>query len=139
MLQAKLKTVCKKLEPTFERDDFRMDYAIKNNIALECCPVSNFILGYTLDLRTHPVRFMLNQGVQATISADDPCFFNYSGLTLDYAIIVLAWEMRLPDLKKFAINGIMFSSVSDEVKEKMMERFHRDWAVFIQETLKDEE
>ena len=30
VLQAKLKTVCKKLEPTFERDDFKMDYAIKN-------------------------------------------------------------------------------------------------------------
>lgn len=30
VLRAKLKTTCKKLEPAFEREDFRMDYAVKN-------------------------------------------------------------------------------------------------------------
>lgn len=29
-------------------------------ICIECCPVSNLVLGYTLDLRTHPVRSFLH-------------------------------------------------------------------------------
>lgn len=32
----------------------------QKQICIECCPVSNLILGYTLDLRCHPVRAMLH-------------------------------------------------------------------------------
>lgn len=32
----------------------------RNKICIECCPVSNMVLGYTLDLRTHPVRAFLH-------------------------------------------------------------------------------
>jgi len=32
----------------------------KRGICIECCPVSNLVLGYTLDLRTHPVRSFLH-------------------------------------------------------------------------------
>jgi adenosine deaminase len=35
----------------------------EQDILLECCPISNMLLGYTPDLRNHPVRFLLNQGV----------------------------------------------------------------------------
>ena len=31
----------------------------KEKICIECCPVSNFVLGYCLDLRCHPVRGLL--------------------------------------------------------------------------------
>jgi adenosine deaminase CECR1 len=31
----------------------------KEKICVECCPISNIVLGYTKDLRTHPVRAML--------------------------------------------------------------------------------
>lgn len=32
----------------------------ERQICIECCPVSNLILGYTLDLRCHPVRAFLH-------------------------------------------------------------------------------
>ena len=31
----------------------------EQNICVECCPVSNKILGYVHDLRTHPTRSLL--------------------------------------------------------------------------------
>lgn len=31
----------------------------EKNICLECCPVSNRVLGYTHDLRTHPARGLI--------------------------------------------------------------------------------
>ena len=31
----------------------------EKDICIECCPVSNFVLGYTKDLRCHPVRGLI--------------------------------------------------------------------------------
>ena len=50
---------------------------ISRDICIEACPLSNMVLGYTLDLRNHPVRYLLHHGVQVSISSDDPGFFNY--------------------------------------------------------------
>jgi len=36
---------------------------IKRDICIESCPLSNMVLGYCKDLRTHPVRFMLHHGL----------------------------------------------------------------------------
>jgi len=35
----------------------------KRDICIEVCPLSNFVLGYTLDLRTHPARYLIANGV----------------------------------------------------------------------------
>jgi adenosine deaminase CECR1 len=56
----------------------------KRNIAYEVSPISNFILGYTLDLRWHPARFLMANGVEVTISSDGPSFWDYTALTLDF-------------------------------------------------------
>ena len=71
----------------------------RDKICIECCPVSNLVLAYTLDLRTHPARSFLHQGIPVSISPDDPGFFGYEGVTLDYVYIFLAWELNLADLK----------------------------------------
>lgn len=34
--------------------------AKEKQICIECCPVSNLVLSYTLDLRCHPTRYLLN-------------------------------------------------------------------------------
>jgi adenosine deaminase CECR1 len=72
------------------------------------------LLGYTTDLRNHPVRFMLHKGLQASISSDDPGFFGYDGVTMDYLMVALAWELDLRDLKKLSLNGITYSSISPD-------------------------
>lgn len=108
-----------------------VQHVIEKEICLECCPISNFILSYTLDLRTHPVRYLLNQGVNISISSDDPGFYNYSGITLDFVYAFLAWELTIRDLKKLAINGIKYSSISEEEKETHMKKFEEDWPKFI--------
>jgi adenosine deaminase CECR1 len=59
--------------------------------------------------------------VQATISSDDPGFFNYKGVTLDYVFVHLAWELDIADLKKFSLNGIKYSSVSEETKKHLLD------------------
>lgn len=105
---------------------------IKRDICVEVCPLSNMVLGYTLDLRSHPIRALIHQGLQVSISPDDPCYFNYKGVTLDYTYVTLAWELDIRDLKKLSLNGIRYSSISDKHKEHLEnEVFPKKWAEFI--------
>lgn len=57
------------------------------------------VLGYTKDLRVHPVNYLMNRGVQVSISSDDPGLFGYEGVTLDYVYATGAWELTVRDLK----------------------------------------
>ena len=67
-----------------------------------------------------------------SISSDDPGFFNYQGVTLDYAYVALAWELDLMDLKQLSLNGIKYSSVTDAVKKDLLENvFPQKWAEFV--------
>lgn len=103
----------------------------RKDVCVEICPLSNMVLGYTLDLRMHPCRFLLSRGVQASISSDDPGFFNYKGVTLDYVYVTLAWELDIADLKKLSLNGIKYSSVSEECKTKLYEVFYEKWNAWV--------
>lgn len=105
----------------------------QKDICIEVCPISNLLLGYTTDLRIHPVRFMLHKGLQASISSDDPGFFGYEGVTLDYVYAFLAWDLDIKDLKKLSLNGIQYSSVDQDHKDYLTnDVFDKKWREFIQ-------
>lgn len=63
-----------------------------------------------------------------SISPDDPGFFDYEGVTLDYVYAFLAWELDLADLKKLCLNSLEFSSISAEEKGKILPFFNQKWA-----------
>lgn len=106
---------------------------IEKDICVEVCPLSNMVLGYTLDLKQHPIRDLMFKGLQFSISSDDPCFFDYQGVTLDYSYATLAWELDLRDLKKLSLNGIKYASVSEEKKRHLMhEVFPGKWKAFVE-------
>ena len=88
----------------------------EKNICVEACPLSNMLLGFTNDLRSHPVRYLLHKGIQATINSNVPGLFGYEGTTLDYVYAFLAWDLDLVDLKKLSMNGISYSAISQEEK-----------------------
>ena len=99
---------------------------------MEACPLSNMVLGYTLDMRNHPCRYMMHQGLQLSISSDDPGFFHYSGVTLDMVYVTLGWELDIWDLKKLSLNGIKYSTVTEEKKSNLENNiFPGKWDQFI--------
>ena len=108
----------------------------QKDICIEACPISNLLLGYTQDLRNHPVRYMLAKGLQASISSDDPGFFGYEGVTMDYLAAYVAWELSLRDLKKLSLNGIKYSTVDEATKAKLTnEVFPEHWNAFIRDVI----
>lgn len=105
---------------------------IKRDICIEACPLSNMVLGYTLDLRNHPIRYLMHHGLQVSISSDDPGFFHYQGVTLDYVYVAIAWELDLMDLKKLSLNGIKYSSIPEDQKKELTENvFPQKWAEWV--------
>jgi len=92
----------------------------KNNICLECCPVSNRILGYCHDLRCHPVRGLIAKGVKVSINPDDQGFFDAKGVNLDYLLAYLAWGLDLSDLKQLCLNSLEFASIQGESEQYRM-------------------
>lgn len=107
-----------------------------NKVGYEVCPISNYILGYTLDMRWHPIRTLMASGVEVTLSSDDPTFWDYEGLTLDFTYAFIAWQLDLKDLKQLGINSIKQSTLRDRQKKAQLEKFHQDWDKFIKDFLK---
>ena len=89
------------------------------DICVECCPLSNMVLGYVKDLRQHPMAYLIRRGVQVSISSDDPGLFGYEGVTLDYLYAMGAWQLDLRDLKQLSLNGIKYASITEEQKERL--------------------
>jgi adenine deaminase len=46
-----------------------------SQMTLTVCPLSNLKLGGVKDLRQHPLKAMLEQGLRATVNSDDPAYF----------------------------------------------------------------
>ena len=104
---------------------------IEKDICLECCPVSNKVLGEIFDVRCHPVRTLMQMGVPVSLSSDDPCFWGYHGVTLDYVYAFLAWDLSLGELKKLCLNSIKYSSIPEADKPKQYETFDKHWKLFL--------
>ena len=98
---------------------------------MECCPVSNFVLGYILDLRNHPARGLIHKGLAVSINPDDPGFMGYDGVTLDYLYVYLSWDLDLRDLKKLALNSLTYAGISEQDKVHIATFFHRKWTRFL--------
>lgn len=112
-----------------------MKRAIENDICIEINPLSNQILGYIRDLRMHPAHQYIDQGINCTISSDDPLIFDYHGLSYDYWNIYMAWELSLADLKKLSRNGIQYSALSVSEKSKALKVWESRWNSFVTKTL----
>lgn len=109
-------------------------YAEKG-IPLEICPVSNQVLGYVPDLRDHPAVPLMRSGVRISINPDDPAMFGYTGVTFDFIVAVLAWDLSLSDVKRLIMNSIEDAAMTDPEKDELMNLWQTEWDEFISSTI----
>ena len=107
----------------------------EKDILVEISPISNQTLGYVNDMRNHPGRILLSNGVQCSISSDDPSVFGYEGLSYDFWLVLTAWELDLRAIKKLVYNSILYSSLTGITKEISLKSLDRDWDRFIDQAL----
>jgi adenosine deaminase len=56
-------------------DDKLVNYIVAKDLTLTVCPLSNLKLCVVDDLKQHPIKTMLDKGLNATVNSDDPAYF----------------------------------------------------------------
>lgn len=108
-----------------------MDEIINKDIALEVCPISNRILGYVDDLRLHPAVKYLKKGIPIVICSDDAEFQELTPLVDDYFAAIICWNLNLSQIKMLVKNSILYSGLSSEETQKIMDDWKESWNIFV--------
>ncbi|MGH1518000.1 adenosine kinase [Chryseobacterium sp. JK1] len=111
-----------------------MELIRKQNKLAEVSPISNQVLGYVSDLRNHPARVLLSNGIQCSINSDDPSVYGYEGLSYDFWVAFVYWELDVKALKKLVFNSVNYSSLSETEKKKALIHLNKEWNDFVQQT-----
>ncbi len=56
-------------------DPLLVERLSRQGTPLTVCPLSNLRLAVIDDMRRHPIRLMLENGLKATVNSDDPAYF----------------------------------------------------------------
>lgn len=95
-----------------------------------CCDValtSNVSLKVVRDLAEHPLRRLLDAGVHATLSTDDPPFFN-TDLVREYRRANEELGLSKDELWQLNLNGLRFGLGEAGLRRRLMLEFER-WAL----------
>ena len=71
----------------------------------------------------------MNLGLPVSISGEAPGLINYEGVTLDYVLCYIHWNLDLSQLKKLCLNSIEYSCLGQ--KDVLKKKFDEDWIEFI--------
>ncbi|CAD5112283.1 DgyrCDS1512 [Dimorphilus gyrociliatus] len=111
----------------FAKHPYLLNELKKRDVAIEICPVSNQILGYTADLRNHPGVGYIRNGLPVILGSDDPGNFGYDSFTVDWYEVFMGWGLDLRDLKKLASNSIKYSVLTEEEKQVAVQKWEASW------------
>ena len=89
-------------------DESMIEFIKARKIPLELCPTSNYLTQSVSELRLHPIRKLLHQGVIVTLNSDDPGIFNTS-LLHEYELAHNVIGCTTDELKQIAENSLRVS------------------------------
>ena len=99
------------------QDSELVDEIVRRKIALTVCPLSNRALQVVPDLKNHPLKRMMNNGMKVTVNSDDPAYFG-GQVNQNFIEIQKALDLSKKDLYQLAKNSFEYSLLSRESKEK---------------------
>ncbi len=107
-------------------DEATMDLLLERNVAVECCPTSNYYTCAVSSLETHPLPQFLAHGVCATINTDDPSLFRNIRLEDEYGLAAARMGLGAAELLQIQANGLkaafLEQSEVDELKKRVADR-----------------
>ena len=86
-------------------DDALVQRLRDEKMALTMCPLSNLKLCVVDDLTEHPLKRMLDLGLNVTVNSDDPAYFG-GYLSSNYMAVAKALQLSLDDLSELARNSL---------------------------------
>lgn len=100
-------------------DDKLVKKLKEEKIPLTVCPYSNIKLKVFEKLEDHNLRLLLNQGLVATINADDPAYFG-GYLGENFTGTQKALDLSKDELKTLAKNSFIASFISNDKKQQFI-------------------
>jgi len=89
-------------------------------MGLTLCPLSNLKLKVVKDLKDHPVKKMLDLGMNVTINSDDPAYFG-GYMNENFIATQKALNLSKEDLNMLSLNAIEVSFANEERKNELKE------------------
>ena len=87
--------------------------AAEREVTFDICPISNVGLQVVPSMAEHPIRQLMQAGVNCTVSTDDPlCFANT--INEEYATLVKELNFTRAELAQIASNGWAVADVAAE-------------------------
>lgn len=75
-----------------------------SGMPLTVCPLSNLRLAVVKDMRDHPIRKMLQQGLKACVNSDDPAYFG-GYINENFMALADAIGLSREEIRTLVING----------------------------------
>lgn len=91
----------------------------ERQLTLTVCPLSNLKLCVVQNMKDHPIKRMLQLGLNATVNSDDPAYFG-GYMNDNYASLIRHTGVQKVELLKLAENGINGSWMSKQDKTKYL-------------------
>ena len=92
---------------------------VKRKMPLTVCPISNLKLKVVSDLKNHPLRKMLAQGLLVTVNSDDPAYFG-GYINDNYLAVLKALKLSAQEIRRLAANSIAASFLDDKSKKQLL-------------------
>ena len=105
---------------------------------LEICPISNQLLGYHPDLRTHPACSLMRSGIACCIANDDPQLFGNPGVSYDFWSAYMAMDLDLEQIKAMVYTAYYYYQTNGcgEANENIIRNnFDYMWESFVARAL----
>lgn len=100
-------------------DDEAIELIKKNDICLECCPISNYNTKAIDDFYKYPILDFLEAGIAATLNTDNRTVSNTNYLK-EIDFLKHYTNINEEHIKQLNINAIKHAFISEELKEKLL-------------------
>lgn len=95
----------------------------ERQLALTMCPLSNLKLKVHTDLKQHPAKRLMEQGVLVTVNSDDPAYFG-GYVNENYMALAEALHLNATDILTLAGNSFKASFLDPITKKQWLRIIH---------------
>ncbi|SHH21674.1 amidohydrolase family protein [Thermosipho atlanticus] len=83
-----------------------MSFLQKNNIQLNICPTSNYMLNRVDSIKKHPIRKLFDSGIKVTVNTDDVIVFQ-NGVSEEFLLLYEHGVFSAEELNIIRMNGLI--------------------------------
>lgn len=105
-------------------DDILISKVLSGGYTMTICPLSNLALNVVQDMKSHPLKHMLELGLRVTVNSDDPAYFG-GYLNRNFEEVATALELDEDDVITLVKNSFRGSFLSEEEKTSHLEKVDR--------------